>query len=220
MANYTRTQELPTSERNVGGQHRDEISKSNKDLRGLIAAYNAADTALTALQTKYAALFMDLPLQDWRLTSNLDVGNIAANGGGSASDSDPILEAINAATDGAQRLHWASSSVVQISKQITLPPDFDPAQDLIIYVRGLMAGATNTTTSMVSACYFNEGDTAVADLGATDFTTAVTNVAITIAAADIPAGAKTLTIGLTPEAHGDDALYVTAIWLEGSRSIA
>ena len=39
----------------------------------------------------------------------------------------------------------------------------------------------------------------------------------TIAAADIPSGAQTVTIELTPKAHGTDTIYGTAIWLEYSR---
>ncbi len=45
--------------------------------------------------------FITIPLPGLRETANLDVGNLAAHGGILASDSTPILEAINAATDGA-----------------------------------------------------------------------------------------------------------------------
>ncbi len=177
------------------------------DIKGLIDELNDNRT-----------YFHAVPLATLRETTNMDVGNIAANGGLLASDSTPILEAVNGATDGCQRVAWAATNVDQVMFQVPLPPDFDVSSDLEIHIRGLMGGATDTTTSLVSAAYFNEGDTAVADTGSTDFTAAASEVIITIANADIPTGAQTLSIGLTPEAHGTDALYVTAVWLEGERT--
>ena len=180
------------------------VAKLAKDLSNLITANNAS-----------RVYFHSFSLDEARITTNMDVGNIAAVGGLGASDSDPILEAVNAATKGQQRLNWAANSVVQIMLNVNLPPDFDPTEDLEIHLKGLMSGSTATTTSMVSAVYFDEED-AVADLGAADFTDAVSEVIITIAAADIPADSQNLSIGLTPEAHATDALYVTGIWLEGT----
>jgi hypothetical protein len=62
------------------------------------------------------------------------------------------------------------------------------------------------------------GDTKVSDVTAT-ITQAAADTIITIAAADIPAGAQTVTIELTPSAHAGDALYLYATWLEYTRVI-
>ena len=73
--------------------------------------------------------------------------------------------------------------------------------------------ANANTVTLASDSYFNEGDTKVEDVTATIAQTAA-EVTITIAAADVPAGAQSLTIELTPSAHAGDALYMYASWLE------
>jgi len=205
MGRMTRTFSTPSNPAHIKpAKEAQRIAELGVDLDALVAAVNASRT-----------YFQPIPLATLRETTNMDVGAVAANGGLLASDTTPILEAINAATDGCQRVAWAAANVDQVMFQVPLPPDIDTTEDLEIHIRGLMAGATDTTTSMVSAAYFNEGDTAIADTGATDFAATVGEVVITIAAADIPTGAQTLSVGLTPEAHANDALYVTGIWLEG-----
>ncbi len=205
MGRYTKLKNIPTNFANIQvAEHAQRIAELGVDLAGLITAANASRT-----------YFQSIPLATLRETTNLDVANIAANGGVLASDTHPILEAVNAATKGQQRLAWAADNVDQVMFQIDLPPDLDATEDLTINIRGLMSGSTATTTSMVSAAYFDEGN-AVADLGATDFAAAVGQVVITIAAADIPSDSKSLTVGLTPEAHATDALYVTSITVQGT----
>ena len=41
----------------------------------------------------------------------------------------------------------------------------------------------------------------------------------TIAAADVPSGAQTLTVGLTPAAHTTDIMYLSAVWIEYKKKI-
>jgi len=43
---------------------------------------------------------------------------------------------------------------------------------------------------------------------------AYAELTITIAAADVPAGAQTLTVELTPGAHTTDTVVLSSIWVE------
>lgn len=160
-----------------------------------------------------AQKFIPIALHSLRETTNFDVGNAAANGGILASDTTPVLDAINAATDGCQRLLWAASNNDQVTLQIPLPPDFDPANDLVLHMR-IVSGGTTDAVGFTVDSFFNEGDTKVVDTSGTNQTTTYAEVIATIAAADIPAGAQTITIGLTPVAHTTDTLALSALWLE------
>jgi len=162
--------------------------------------------------------FIGIPLDNWKEATNFDVANIAANGGVLASDSTPLRDAINAATDGAQRILWESSNNDQIITQIPLPPDLDVASDIVLHMR-IVAGGTTDATGFTVDSFFNEGDTKVVDTSGTNQTTTYSEVTATIAAADIPAGAQTLTIGLTPVAHTTDTLVLGASWLEYTKVI-
>ncbi len=157
--------------------------------------------------------FIPVPLMSLKETTNLDVSNIAANGGVLASDTTPILEAIDAATDGCQRINWVGGNADQVTFQAALPPDFDYSNDLVLHSRIASAGTTDAV-GFTLASYFNEADTAVADTSETNQTATYAEKICTIAAADIPSGAQTLTCGLTPVAHATNAMYLTALWFE------
>ncbi len=159
--------------------------------------------------------FISIPLNTFRETTNFDVGDIAANGGILASDTTPVLDAINAATDGCQRILWASSDVTQIVFQTSLPPDFDTSANLVLHTRIVSGGTANAVGFTVDS-FFNEGDSKVTDTSGTNQTTTYTEVTTTIALADIPSGAQTVTIGLTPVSHGTDTLALSAAWFEYS----
>lgn len=167
-----------------------------------------------------AQSFIGIPLNQFRETTNFDVGNIAANGGVLASDTTPILEAINAATDGCQRFNWASGEVDQITCQISLPPDLDTTADIKLYTRIASEGTTDAVGFTVDT-FFNEGDTKVVDTSATNQTVTYADKLTTIAAADIPAAAAggTMTIGLTPVAHTTDKMYMTGCKIYYTRAL-
>lgn len=162
--------------------------------------------------------FIGIPLNTWREATNFDVGAITANGGVLASDTTPVLDAINAATDGCQRILWAASNNDQIVTSIPLPPDLDTSADLVLHTR-IVSGGTTDAVGFTVDTFFNEGDTKVSDTSGTNQTTTYSEALTTIAAADVPSGAQTLTIGLTPVAHTTDTLAMTSSWLEYSRSI-
>lgn len=130
----------------------------------------------------------------------------------------PILDMKNGDTDSVMTVTWADADQDAIIMQAILPPDFTPGSDLVLHVRAAMQD-TNDTPVLDIDTYFNEGDTKVSDAVAAITGTAYAEYIATIAAADIPAGAQTVTIELTPAAHANDEIYVTALWLEYTRTI-
>lgn len=162
--------------------------------------------------------YLGMPLNSFREATNFDVGAIAANGGILASDTTPVLDAINAATDGVQRMLWAAANNDQVVVSLPLPPDLDAAKDLVLHSRIVSGGITDAVGFTVDT-FFDEGDTKVIDTTGTNQTATYAEVTATIAAADIPAAAQVITIGLTPVAHTTDTMACTAIWLEYSKAV-
>lgn len=150
--------------------------------------------------------FIPIPLTSWMIGD----GTNTVSFGGPATD--PILDMTNGDTDSALRFLWAAASVVPIINQIPLPPNIDVASDLVLHLYAGKDADANTVT-LASDSYFMVGDTKVEDVTAT-IAQAAGETIITIAAVDIPAGAQTLTVELTPSAHAGDVLYLWATWLE------
>lgn len=186
---------------------------------GTVGTTNLATGAVTAakLSATLKTGFIPLPLVNWREVASNDIQALAAHGGILAKDSTPILEFTNGDTDSAIRLRWAASDSNAIAIQVPLPPDLDTASDVELHLRAAMAGATDTPVISNDA-FFNEGDTKVEDDSAAITGTTPAEYTITIAAADVPSGAQTLSLELTPGAHTTDALYVYAAWLEYTRA--
>lgn len=164
-----------------------------------------------ALQEIYQHLisiqkFIPIPLTSWMLSD----GTNTVTFGGPATD--PILDMANGDTDSALRWAWVATSVVAIIVQVPLPPDIDVTKDLVLHLLTKKDADANTVT-LASDAYFMDGDTKVEDVTAT-IAQAFGETIITIAATDIPVGAQTVTIELTPSAHAGDALYMQGSWLE------
>lgn len=171
------------------------------------------DGTLTHLLTLSRTGFVPVPLTCLREITSNDIPNAAGNGGVLASDTTPILEYVNGDTDSCLRLDWASSNNDPVAFSIPLPPDLDTSSDLEIHLRIASGGTTDAVGFDVDS-FFNEGDSKVEDASGTNQTTSYTEVTATVAAADIPAGAQTISVELTPVAHTTDAMYCTAVWLE------
>jgi len=163
-----------------------------------------------------AQAFIPIPLTSVRELTTGAIPNAAGIGGVLASDTTPILNSINGDTDGCLRLQWAAADVDAIGFQVPLPPDLNTGANVVIHFRAAMAGTTNTVVISADS-YFNEGDTKVEDDSAAVTGTTYAEYIITIAAADVPTGAQTLSVELTPAAHATDALNITAIWIEYKR---
>ena len=179
--------------------------------------FTATTTAEAALQEIYQDLlstqsFVGIPLESLLET---DATNIVARLGVATT---PVLDMANGDTDSVLTVSWVATNVDEVLFQVPLPPDFDPTADLVLHIRAAMEDVNDTPT-IGSDTYFNEGDTKVEDVSAAITGTSYAEYTITVAASDIPAGAQTVTMELTPGAHGSDVLYITAMWLEYTRSI-
>lgn len=153
-----------------------------------------------------AQKFINIPLFDLIET---DATNTVAALGPSTT---PVLDYANGDTDSGLLVTWAANNSDPVAFQTALPPDLDTDSDLVIHLRAKMGGTTDTPT-IASDAYFNEGDTKVEDASAA-LDSSFAERTITIAAADIPAGAQTLTVELTPGAHTTDTCIISAIWIE------
>jgi hypothetical protein len=186
---------------------------------GTVNTGDIAAGAVTAalLSTTLKTGFIPIPLATLREVASNAIPNAAGNGGLLASDTTPVLNLTNGDTDSALRLLWAATNVDPVIFQVALPPDIDEASNVEVHFRAAMEGATDTPVISADS-YFNEGDTKVEDDSTAVSGTTPAEYTITIAAADVPAGAQTMTVELTPGAHGDDDLYVYAIWVEYTRA--
>jgi len=178
----------------------------------------SAATVEAALAEDYTHILtaqkcISLPINGWRITTNFDVGNITANGGVFGSDTIPVLEAANAATDGVQRLNWASGEVIQITTQAVIPPDIDITADIVFHCR-IASESTTDAVGFTVDWFINEGDTKVVDTTTTNQTATYLEKIAALGNADIGAGSQTITIGLTPVAHTTDKMFLSACWLE------
>lgn len=160
--------------------------------------------------------FIPLALADAREVSANATINAAGNGGLLASDTTPIFQRVNGATDKAIRLNWAATNVDEITWSFAYPPDLDDTAALEVHFLAAMAGATDTPTLTVG--YFeNVGDTDAGGATAAVSGTTVAEYSVNIAGTDVGTPPKVASVSLVPGAHGTDALYVYAAWVEYTR---
>ena len=132
----------------------------------------------------------------------------------------PVLDIKDGDTNCLLRIVWAANAAAAIARaqlvtQVPLPLDLDKTADLELHFRARMVGATDMPAIDIGS-WFNEADTKVADSSAV-LVNEYAERTIYIAAADVPSDAQTLTIKLTPQAHENDAIRMTATWLEYTR---
>lgn len=180
---------------------------------GTVNTGDLAAGAVTAakLSTTLKTGFIPVPLSSLLET---DATNVVAALGAATT---PVLDMTNGDTDSALRVLWAATNADPVLFQVPIPPDLDEAANVEIHLRAAMEAA-NDTPVINADTYFNEGDTKVEDASAAITGTTPAEYIITVAAADVPAGAQTMTVELTPAAHGTDDLYVYAIWVEYTRA--
>lgn len=160
--------------------------------------------AFTHIQS--AQQFINIPL--FTLIEGDATNTVAALGPATT----PVLDMANGDTDSGIVVTWEASNSDPVLFQTALPPNLDVSADIVVHLRAKMGGSTDTPT-IASDAYFNEGDTKVEDVTAALGSTYAEKT-ITIAAADVPAGAQTLTVELTPGAHTTDTVVISAIWIE------
>lgn len=135
--------------------------------------------------------------------ANSDVGNIAANGGLLASDTTPILRGDAAET---QEISWATGNVDPLVRHIPLNPAVSGGA--ISVELDVSSGTTNAATFTVETGF--DGAALVsqsADDAATKSATSHTIIA-TVTAANVPDGARQMTLVLTPPAHATDTIQL------------
>lgn len=156
--------------------------------------------------------FIPLPLGSWRLVASNDVPAIAVasgNGGNLASDTAPKLIRVNAATDKALTISWASSSGIEIFNEFAYPPDMDVTKTWSFNMKVKSAGNTDTPTFTLGV-FEGIGDTT---RGGT--TAAVTNAYSIISTAVTPtAGHPTqAVVTLVPGTHTTDAIVIAETYI-------
>lgn len=151
---------------------------------------------------------LPLSLHDFRETdANADVGAITANGGILASDTTPIMRGASGLI--AQELSWAASNSDPIVAHKSLPEDFDGREDVLVEL-WVNSGTTDPASFAVATSW--DGGATVSDT-ATDGAKSATTHKITaiISADDIPDGATSLTLLITPAAHTTNAIQLTNV---------
>lgn len=178
------------------------------------STYTSASAAQQAAMRDayYRRRTVKIPLGTFRECSSAGaVGDTTANGGTLASDTTPILGAET--TTEAQCIIWAAGNqdIVQVS--IPLPEDFDGTENALVQLEvrtdntggGGIEAATFTVLST-----FNNGSQ-ITDT-ATDSVPAETyhQIEATIAAADIPDTARTMSLQLVPGTHANDPIRLSS----------
>lgn len=154
-------------------------------------------------------------LRDFRIVSTGgDVGAIAAIGGVLGSNTDPIGRADAAESE---EIFWAASSVIPVSVQASITSDvIDDTRDVTLEL-DIYSGTTNAADMIVESSW--NGGTLVADAAVDTSTKSATRhtLSVTIAAADVPASVRHVTIALTPPTHGTDGIGLCGMRLKAFR---
>ena len=175
-----------------------------------------------------AQTFIPLDICSLREITTNAIQNLAAHGGILASDSTPILERVNGATDKALRVKWdVSDSNEAQFPPVPWPPDLDATADVVVHLLLSRDDATDDCTIDVQA-FENTvtGTTYAADPEMGDSTTALTGNAniiiektVTLGTSDIVGHPGFLNISLTPAAHTTSILYLWGAWIEYTRAL-
>jgi len=142
-------------------------------------------------------------LGDWReVNATGDVGNIAANGGILASDTTPILRGD---ANNSWEIFWAASNSDPIGLHVSVPPDLDDTAAAVLEL-DVYSGSTDAATMGIATSW--NGGAEVTDSADDSGTKSATvhTISATIAAGDIPASSRRVTIRLTPPTHTTDGI--------------
>lgn len=175
---------------------------------------SSIETRLSSTEVVVSGGSVRFLLQEFReVDASGDVGNLAAHGGILASDSTPILRG---GTNEDTEISWATGVVDIISANTSLPTDLDAAADVTVRM-WVSSGVTDAATFTILTGWDQAVQvTDTADDAATKSATRH-EITATIANADIPAGADTLTMQLIPAAHATDAIQLHGVRLEYTR---
>lgn len=165
----------------------------------VVAAGGTGAGVMVPLAEQYGTIL--LRLRDFHeVDANGDVGNLADTGGGQlAGDSTPIYRG-DAAESG--EIVWAASNNDIIALSTSLPDDIDDTRDFYVDLTVASGGTANAASFTVETGW--DGGALVSDTATGAAATADQDITATVAAADVPASPKRLTLMLTPTAHTTD----------------
>ena len=164
--------------------------------------------------------FIPISIFSLRKVTGMAPPNTAANGGVLSSDTVPILGPKTGATAGCQVVKWAAAAVSAVAFQVALPPDLNDAADLVLHGRVACTATATDIPSFTLASYFQETGAVVSDtFAASGATTTFAEITATIAHADVPDGAQTLTGRLTPGTHASSGWSLSSLWLEYKKKV-
>jgi hypothetical protein len=162
--------------------------------------------------------YLPLDLSLGRVLAAGAIPDTTANGGFLSSNTAPIFQRVNGATDQALRINWAATVVTEVTWCFSYPPDWDGLNNATVHLLAAMGGASNTP--VVGVAYFEGvGDTNAGGNTAAITGTTVAEYTVTITAANVGEHPNFAAVSLTPAAHGTDALFLYAIWIEYTRKL-
>lgn len=181
---------------------------------------NSRKGTVAALRTALGGVgFIPLDITSLREIASNDTQNLAAHGGILAQDSVPILERTNDATDKSLRVHWIVNGLEEVQfPPVPMPPDLDSAIDLTIHLVA-ESGSTDTSFTFDVQVWDSVGDTEMGG-NSSAIADAITEATLTVANANVsgnPLGF--LNIGLVPNAHTTDPIFLYAAWIEYTKKL-
>lgn len=200
------------------------------DISAATLAGAAASVTAAMLGANLRTGTIDLPLTSWRITDNANTnyGLVAAtavigSGGVGGIDGEPSLTRVNAGTDPTARLVWLDAKLDPILNDFTLPADCDASAALTFKVLAGMSGTNNATTTLTLdwravgpgayAAGANQGSASTAFAASANLVVK----SFTIAAAAINAPGNHVSVSLTPDSPGTDAMHMYGSWVEYTR---
>lgn len=176
----------------------------------------AASVTAASLGANLKTGYIPLPIANAREIISDATINAAGNGGVLASDTTPIFERVNGATDKKLRLRWAASAVDEIAWDFVYPPDLDEAANVEFHFLAAMGGVTDTPTATVSF-FEGVGDTNAGSASGAVTGTTVAEYSVAITAANVGATPKAASVGFVPGTHGTDTFLLYGAWIEYTR---
>lgn len=145
-------------------------------------------------------------------------GAALGSGGILATDTTPILQRINGATDKAARISWVATDVGEIQfAPVPIPPDYDNTEVLTVHLLVYKNANTDTTFVIDVQAWSGIGDTEMGGDTAAITETVAAEKSVSLTGANVGAHPGVLTINLVPGAHANDAVYLLAAWIEYTR---
>ena len=164
--------------------------------------------------------YIPISIYSLRKVTGMAPPNKAAVCGVLGSDTVPILGPKTGATAGCQVVKWAAAAVSAVAFQVALPPDLNADADLVLHGRVACTATATDIPSFTLASYFQETGAVVSDtFAASGATTTFAEITATIALADVPTGAQTLTGRLTPGTHASSGWSLSSLWLEYKKKV-